>query len=308
MMWFQWLTYFAVAVGVLAVIAKLIRYATAPESMRWELYPVPHEKGRADYGGSYLEELDWWSKPRHKDTVRELTEMAKEIILLKGVLHHNRKVWTFSFPFHFGLYLLIGWLFLLLLGAILEVAGVPVSASAAGIGVVIHYLTAVCGYAGFVLVGFGALGLLIWRLTDAKQRPYNSFAEYFNLFLFVVTAVVTLVAQIGSDPGFALTRGYVESLITLSGAGITSGWIIAEIALVSFLILYIPISRMSHFVAKYFLYHSVRWNDEPSERGSKLEKSIMKMLEKKVGWSAPHMHGDKTWAEAVTTTEKKNDE
>ncbi len=33
-----------------------------PIHLRWELYPVPHEAGKAEYGGGYLEETSWWSK------------------------------------------------------------------------------------------------------------------------------------------------------------------------------------------------------------------------------------------------------
>ena len=101
----QIITYAAVVISVLAMLRKAWRYFTAPTHFRWELYPVPHEKGRSEYGGSYLEELDWWSKKRHSDKLNELKEMAMEVLLLKGVFHHNRKVWNFSFPFHFGLYL-----------------------------------------------------------------------------------------------------------------------------------------------------------------------------------------------------------
>ena len=166
----QILTYLALAIAFIAMFAKAMRYFTAPQHLRWELYPVPHEKGRAEYGGSYLEELDWWSKPRRPDTFNEIKEMMREIFLFKGVYHHNRKVWRFSLPFHLGLYLCIGWLVLLLVGAIMERAGVAVSASAGIIGVAVHYLTIVFGYAGLILSGLGALGLLQWRMSDTNQR------------------------------------------------------------------------------------------------------------------------------------------
>ena len=114
----QYVTCIAVVVAIVAMAVKALKYATAPEHMRWELYPVPHEKGRADYGGSYFEELDWWTKPRQVDRLNELKEMASEILLLKGVFHHNKRVWRWSLPFHLGMYLCVGWLFLLLLGGI----------------------------------------------------------------------------------------------------------------------------------------------------------------------------------------------
>ena len=295
----QILNYLALAIAFIAMFAKAMRYFTAPQHLRWELYPVPHEKGRAEYGGSYLEELDWWSKPRRPDTFNEIKEMMREIFLLKGVYHHNRKVWRFSLPFHLGLYLCIGWLVLLLVGAIMERAGVAVSASAGIIGVAVHYLTIVFGYAGLILSGLGALGLLQWRMSDTNQRPYNAPAEYVNLLVFVAVAAVTLIGQLTADPGFVVLRGYTASLASFSTATLPGTLLTVEIVLVSLLIMYIPLTRMSHFVAKYFLYHAVRWNDQPNERGSKLEKSLIKLLQQNVEWKAPHIQTGSRWSEVV---------
>ncbi|MBD3404047.1 hypothetical protein GF420_14235 [candidate division GN15 bacterium] len=301
----QIITYASVGIAIIAMLVKVFRYATAPEHMRWELYPVPHEKGKAEYGGSYLEELDWWTQERHKDTFNELKEMASEILLLKGVFHHNRTVWTWSLPFHGGLYLCVGWLVLLLIGGIMTAAGAAVGAGAGVIGQIVHYLTVFCGYAGLFLSGLGALGLFFWRLTDSDQRKFNSPMEYFNLVFFVAVAVVGLIAHLTLDPSFTALRAYVNSLVT-AGAFNSPGMLFTvELVLMSLLIMYIPLTRMSHFVAKYFLYHSVRWNDTPNERGSKLEQRVLELLQMKVGWSAPHMHPGKSWGEAVTMDEKE---
>ena len=301
----QLFTYLALLVAVIAMLAKALKYLTAPEHLRWELYPVPHEKGRADYGGSYLEELDWWSKPRHSDMLNEIKEMMQEIVFLKGVYHHNKRVWLSSFPFHFGLYLCIGWLGLLLIGAVGERFGLAVAANAAIVGAIIYYLTLISGYAGLILTGIGAAGLLIWRASDKEQRIYSSPVEYINLSLFIITIVVALIVHAFFDPSFVMIRGYVGSLATLS-VPIANGLMMTlEIALISLLILYIPISRMSHFVAKYFLYHSVRWNDKPNERGSKMEKRLATLLGEKVDWHASHISTGKSWVEVVKETKSE---
>jgi len=57
-------TCLALAAFVLGCAFKALRYATMPAHLRWELYPVAHEMGRASYGGSYFEEVDWWTRPR----------------------------------------------------------------------------------------------------------------------------------------------------------------------------------------------------------------------------------------------------
>ena len=53
------LTYASLTVFIAALAARAIRLATTPAHLRWELYPVAHEKDRARYGGSYFEEVDW---------------------------------------------------------------------------------------------------------------------------------------------------------------------------------------------------------------------------------------------------------
>lgn len=296
----QYLTIISVVVAFAAMIIKALRYATAPQSMRWELYPVPHEKGKAEYGGSYLEELDWWTKPRHKDLFNELKEMAAEVILLKGVFNHNKRAWCSSWPFHFGLYLCIGWLMLLLVGGLLEGAGVGISGQSDWWGQAVYYVTAGFGYAGLVLSGLGALGLLIWRSSDSSMRKFSSPIDYFNLVFFVVVAAVTLIGQMSLDPGHVLIRSYVSATATLSPVAAPGSLMALEIILISLLIMWIPLTRMSHFVAKYFLYHSVRWEDEPNMPGSKLDQVLQAQLGRKIGWGAPHIDSEKTWGEAVT--------
>lgn len=300
----QVITYISVALAVIAVIAKVVGYATAPLGMRWELYPVPHEKGKAEYGGSYVEELDWWTKPRKSDLINEIKEMLSEILFLKGVLHHNKKVWLRSFPFHIGLYLSIGWLGLLFIGAIMQLLGLEVGAGAGTLGMIVHYLTIPVGLAGLGLTLLGATGLFFWRLTDKDQAKFNAPIDFINLLVLIGVTALALVASVTADPSFAVMRGYVASLLTFKAITISSGLIVAEIVAGSFLILLITVTRMSHFVAKYFLYHAVRWHDTPNERGSQIEKAIMKNLERKVGWNASHIQTGKTWGEVVSEVKK----
>ena len=118
------ISYLLLAVFVLAFAARSIRLARFPVHLRWELSPVPHEKGRGAYGGSYLEELNWWTKPREKDLLAEAVYMFKEIVFLKALFEHNRKLWWFSFPFHFGLYILTVAAGLLVLGGLAAVFGI----------------------------------------------------------------------------------------------------------------------------------------------------------------------------------------
>ena len=54
--------YAAIVVFLAAVAVRYWRIRNFPLNMRWEIYPIPHEGARSAYGGSKLEETDWWKK------------------------------------------------------------------------------------------------------------------------------------------------------------------------------------------------------------------------------------------------------
>lgn len=298
------LTYACFITFVAAVVLKIHKINSMPIHLRWELYPVPHEGKRAKHGGSYFEEFEWWTKPREVSRIGELKAMIPEMLLIKALWEHNRSLWFRSFPFHFGLYLLIGWAGLLVVGAIVQIAGVEVAAKSGSIiGVGIHYLTILSGAIGLILANIGAMALLHRRLTDEELNGYTAFSHIFNLSAFVVALLTAFFTYILVDQTFALARGYVQSLLTFKlTASVGSAAVAAEFLLFSLLMAYVPLTHMSHFVAKYFFYHKIRWEDEPNVVGSKMEKQIAEVLNYPVSWAAPHIKGDgkKTWADVAT--------
>lgn len=300
-------TYFSIAVFVLAVVVRFVKLSSLPIHLRWELYPVGHEKGRASYGGSYLEESDWWTKPRHSSLAGELKIMIPEILLLAGVWEHNRKHWFRSFPFHFGLYLVVGLIGLLLVGGIAAAAGFDVSAEGAMVGKLLYHATYVIGYAAMLLSLVGAVALLSRRIFEPEYAEYTNKADYFNLAFFVVVFVVSLAAHSLGDRQFVALRTHFAGLVSLGGYSASSDTIAlltsAEITLGSLLAAYIPLTHMSHFFTKWFTYHHVRWADEPNMPGSKIERRVNEVLQYPVSWSASHIRGDgkKTWAEVATS-------
>ena len=114
----QVLLYAATVFFVSAVVVRAVKYARHPVHLRWELYPVAHEKGRASYGGSHFEESEHWAKDRQLDHVGEARAMAAEILLLEGVRRHNKPLWRFSWPFHVGVYLVILWMVLVMVSSV----------------------------------------------------------------------------------------------------------------------------------------------------------------------------------------------
>ncbi len=300
--------YLLVAIFVAVVLGRAVKIARLPIHLRWELYPVAHEKGRASYGGSYLEEPEWWTKPRQVSLLGELKVMIPEIVLLAGVWEHNRKHWFRSFPFHFGLYLLAGTIALLLVGGIAGAAGVEVSAAAGPFGQALYHLTYALGYAGLGLGLAGALGLLATRTFDADYREYTKKADYFNLGFFVAAFATALAAHALVDPQFVALRSFFARLVTFDFSAAEAGSSLAgltavEIVLGTLLLAYVPMTHMSHFFMKWFMYHDVRWNDEPNLPGGKIERKITAALAYPVSWSAPHIRGDgkKNWVDVATS-------
>ncbi|MCU0727616.1 MAG: hypothetical protein MUE73_17800 [Planctomycetes bacterium] len=288
-------TWASFAVFVLAVAGRSIRLLRLPPHVRWEIYPVAHEKGRAHYGGSYMEVPDWWLKKRETSVLGELKFMVPEILLLAGVRHKNPSHWLRSFPFHFGLYLLVGATALLVGGGIATALG-------AAPGVFLGNLTAALAYVGFGLGLLGALLLLLRRLLNGEYREYTTPMDFANLVLFIAAFAVALGAQVSADRDFALMRGFFAGLFG-GGTFEIPALLKVQIVMLSVLAAYVPLTHMSHFFTKWFMYHDIRWADAPLVAGGRMEKRIVAALGYRPTWSAKHIAGDgkKTWADIVTS-------
>ncbi len=163
---------------------------------------------------------------------------------------------------------------------------------------------------GLALIG--ALALLGRRLLNIDYREYTKKGDYFNLLFFVVTLVVALLAHLVSDPTFAGLRAIFARLITFDlSAPVGSLPILSvlEVALAAILVAYIPLTHMSHFFTKWFMYHDIRWNDEPNMRGGDIERRLETPLSYPVSWAAPHIRGDgkKTWVDVATSGVEEED-
>lgn len=310
----QWLPYVAAYAGVavffIAVIARFFMWSKMPIHMRWELYPVAHEGAKASYGGSYMEETGWWKKTREVSLWGEVKVMVPEILFLVALKEKQPKLWTRSFPFHFGLYLVIACTVLLFINALCSLL------TAAYLGTGLHGLVAlliqITGKLGAILTFVGALGLLHRRFTDPKLRKYSSPADFFNLAAFVVAFGLALVTILLVDRDFGLTMAFTRNLMgfnfgAVSTAAAANLLTFSTVILLSLLVAYIPLTHMSHFVGKYFAYHAIRWADDPNLQGGKYEKPIGEALNRPISWAAPHIKGDgkKTWAEAATEEQEK---
>ena len=299
-------TYFSLIIFIVLVTSKIFKYSSAPVHVRWELYPVAHEPKKNKYGGSYYEEPHWWKNKTKKSHIAELWAMFEEIIFLKGVFIHNRKLWYFSFPFHLGLYLITATFFLIVLSAVLDLSNILIlNRDATFFGTLLNNMISIFGYGGLILTCLGSIGLIFQRMTDKKFKFYNAPMDFINLYFILILGVIVFITFMNSNSGFIASKVFVKNLITFNFASVGDLSFIIHIILLSIFFLYFPITRMMHLFAKYFTYHKVRWEDEPNIKGSKLEKKVKEALNFGVSWSAPHIQTGKTWAEVATTHPKK---
>lgn len=274
---------------------KAIHYARMPLHLRWELYPVAHEKKKAAYGGSYFEELDWWTKPREVSKLGEVKTIAEEVLTLKQVREHNPGLWLPSLLFHYGLYLLFALGGALLVGAIPGMRGLPLLWRLGG-----GRALALWCSVGLTLATLGGLGLLLRRLANDGLRRASTPADFLHLELLLAVFFASWGSLLWADPHLTVAARFAQGLVTFAPVTGVPAWFVAQVLLLGLFLAYLPWSHMTHFFAKYFTWHSVRWDDAPN-LGGKYDQRVQKLLMLPISWSAPHIKGDgrKTWADVV---------
>jgi nitrate reductase gamma subunit len=288
-LWWIWL---CVCVFVICCVWRALKYARAPVHLRWDLYPVAHEPGRA-HGGSYLEKKDWWDYPREKSHLGEVAAIASEVFWLKGVWENNRKLWWGSMPFHWGLYVLVF---------------VTVGLVVVGLGYApapLLDLLRLLGLVGGALTAVGALVLWVIRSTDRMFRDYTTPFDRLNLLL--LAAIGGLSTAVAATPaGMGQAGAAVGQIVRLRAPELTP-LLGIQMAAAALFLLYMPFTRMVHFFSKYFTYHQVRWDDRPVKEGSRLDHQLNEARNFGVSWSAAHV-GSGSWVDVVTTNPNDKDD
>jgi len=293
-------TYIALFLFLVLMVYRILAIMRMPAHLRWELAPIPHEKGKNKYGGSYLEEFEWWKKKRQKSLMAIIIYMAMEILLLKGVWKNNRGLWPFSFSLHTGIYLVIISAVLHFINAMVIVAGVSGS-----VPDIFKGIAAVIAIIGYILGSLGAIGLFVKRASDTKYRDYSTFPVYFRLIFLAAIFVSGIFAWFYATNFAAELSLFISNLLTLNN-GITLAIPLAVNVIIALLfIIYLPLTDMVHFITKFFTYHAVRWNDEPMDK--KMEEKLNDLAKQPLNWSASHIKADgrKNW---VDLTEEETGE
>ena len=254
---------------------KARKYSRFPIHSRLELYPVPKEGSkRAGYGGSYLEEPKWWDKSRVIDRATEQKDILKEMLFIQKLFKNNRGLWWMSYSFHLGIYLLFAWTILLLPVGILKPATLNLFATAVGTS-------------GFALATLGAAILLLRRICDRTLRAYTTLQEYFNLGLILCVLVTGIVSWTTLSSPYAVAEG----MLHFSSQALPP-FVNFHLILLGLMLIYIPASKMSHYVGKFFAFHKVLWDNDPVFQGNDVDERLRQASSRtpQQCWSAPHIN------------------
>jgi nitrate reductase gamma subunit len=220
--------------------------------------------------------------------------MLLEIVFLKAVWEHNRRLWWFSFPFHFGMYLLIAGAVVLKIGVLGSLTSIAIATAPA-----LERLVTVLAALGYGLGTIGAMGLLGKRLVERDLRDFTPPATLFNLAL-LLAVFVTGLGTLATAAYPAAMAAALGALATADPAAAVPGMAVAHVGVTFLFLAYLPFTPMMHFVAKYFTYHEVRWNDEPMN--PRMEREVERLLAQPVSWAGPHVRADgkKNWVDIAT--------
>lgn len=286
----------------LAVIRTYGYLKDSPLHIRWELYPVPHEgPKRAAYGGSYMEETDWWTKKRHVDHWMDIKAILTEVLFLESTYENNPRLWLRTYPFHCGMYLLMGGTIILNCAVILQLCGVnPAGGFMTFVG---NCINAIVLLGAFCILG-GGLGLIWLRKHDPNLHKYTATEQWLNLWSFVTFAALTLCAWTFNASYYDLARNMIYNLFTANFQPLGSTWFVLNMLAGFCVLIWIPVTNMRHLIMKYWLWHDIRWGDEATVWSHKNQEIIPDLLKYQSTWDAQHISEDgrnHTWGDVATS-------
>jgi nitrate reductase gamma subunit len=278
--------------SLVGIALRTLAIARQPVHLRWELAPIPRDAAKGGQGSSHLEEFEWWSKPRRRFKTSTLIYMAREMFLLKCVWERNRPLWPLTLALHYGLYVTAGLFLGLAIHVVVLATGRDLLAAPLLRGGV-----SIVALLGYVLGSVGAIGLLLRRTLDPRLRLFTTVSRTVNLLVLAALFVSGGFAWISSASYAAEVARFAVGLITSDPRATVGLPLSLHLAVGALFLLYLPLTDMTHFIAKYFTYHRVRWDDRPQD--ARMQKELGTLLRQRVTWSASHIgsRGQKDWAE-----------
>jgi nitrate reductase gamma subunit len=147
------------------------------------------------------------------------------------------------------------------------------------------------------LISVGGATLLWRRVSDSSLRDYTNAADYAHVGVMQIATALVLAGSL--DANAPAPQAVVKGLFGVDAGLHVPSLVAIGLVLMAAIFAYVPYSKMSHFIAKYFAYHSVRWDDAPND--AKMQRRISAYLALRPTWSAEHIDSDgrQTWIDIV---------
>ncbi len=214
-------TYTVGAIFVIGVVLRIYQYATTPQPIKIMLTPAPLTKSGA------------------------FARVLGEVFFFKSLFKSNKATWVFGYLFHISFFLLI---FMHFLRHFIYSNPLPWWYNIfVGIGIV-------CG----IVMVLSLFLLLMRRVVIERVKFISLFQDYLILILLMLIGLAGLSLNYVLTPA-ALTvvdnqlDPYMNGLLTFQFTNIPSNPVfLIHYTLVMLLILYIPFSKVMHFVGIFF--------------------------------------------------------
>lgn len=183
--------------------------------------------------------VKWTLYPVPEGLTGQLRYMAKEMFTFETLYKFNRRLWFGSFSLHMAM---VGFavFFILYLSGWSTIFAVQVCLS------------------GILIAAIYIIGL---RIYDKNLRLLSNFEEFFNLAFLAGVAAAGLAASVPHVP--VSLRLYFLGLIEFRpDVSFLSMVHILAVFLGGLFLMYLPLSKMIHYISKYFTYHHINWQKE----------------------------------------------
>ena len=218
---FLFFTYTVGLIFVIAVVLRIYQYATTPQPIKLPLTPAPLTAGGA------------------------FARILGEVIFFKSLFKSNKPTWLFGYLFHIAFFLLI---FMHFLRHFIYANPLPWWYDIfVDIGIV-------CG----VVMVLSLFLLLMRRVVVERVKFISLFSDYIILILIMLIGLAGLSLNYVISPA-ALTvvdnrlDPYMNGLLNFQFTNIPSNPVfLIHYTLVLLLVLYIPFSKVMHFVGIFF--------------------------------------------------------
>ncbi|MEW6201050.1 MAG: hypothetical protein AB1546_03680, partial [bacterium] len=181
-------------------------------------------------------DLKWTLFPCPESPPEQISYIAREVMTFACLFKHNRKLWYGSFFFHISIAMTLLWFILFILGVNIHPLGVAAPA----------LMIISCAY------------IILIRIGSREMQVVSSPVDIFNLLLFSGFALTALIALSQTD--LPEMREYFLALITFRTAPHPSDCVFFyNIILAEIILIYLPFTKMTHFISKYFAFHKINW-------------------------------------------------